>query len=318
VRIVFGGKAHPHDRHGLDVLREVANLARTEPFLGRVFFVEDYGLDLARALVQGADVWLNNPIRPLEASGTSGMKAAANGALNLSVLDGWWVEGCDGRNGWAIGGGRMHATQELQDELDGDHLHRLLEEEILPLYFRRDEEGIPKEWLERVRHVLATIPPVFNTRRMVTEYRDRAYVPLAARWSELVQRDYTEARALAGRHARIRRGFSEIRIRGGNIAELAGLKVGDLVDVKVDVDLGSLTVGDIRVELVIGHQNGPGDLRNRSIVALESAGPGEGGSRSFEGSYRIERSGGFAYGIRVRARPASENDLAVCDLVLWA
>jgi len=318
VRIVLGGKAHPHDRLGLDVLRQVASLTRTEPFLGRVFFVEDYDLDLARALVQGADVWLNNPIRPLEASGTSGMKAAANGALNLSVLDGWWVEACDGKNGWAIGGGRTHATQELQDELDGDHLYRLLEEDIVPLHFRRDDAGLPREWLERIQHVLKTIPPVFNTRRMVSEYRDRAYAPLATSWSALVQRNHAEARELAARHARLRRGFPGIQIRGAHMAELAGLKVGDLVDVKVDVELGSLEAADVRVELVIGHQNGEGDLRNRSVVVLESAGAAGDGSRSFEGSYRIERSGGFGYGIRVRAKPSSEHDLALSDLVLWA
>ena len=318
VRIVLGGKAHPHDRLGLDVLRQVASLARTEPFLGRVFFVEDYDLDLARVLVQGADVWLNNPIRPMEASGTSGMKAAANGALNLSVLDGWWVEGCDGKNGWAIGFGGTHSTQELQDELDGDHLYRLLEEEIVPLHFRRDEAGLPREWLERVQHVLATIPPVFNTRRMVSEYRDRAYAPLATRWSELVKRNYAEARELAAHHARVRRGFSEIRIRGAHMAELVGLKVGDVVDVKVDVDLSPLEPQDVRVEFVVGHQNGEGDLRNRGIVLLESAGTTADGSRSFEGSYKIERSGGFGYGIRVRAKPSSEHDFALNDLVLWA
>jgi starch phosphorylase len=318
VRIVLGGKAHPHDGLGLEVLRQVAMLTRQDPFVGRVFFVEDYDLDLARSLVQGADVWLNNPVRPLEASGTSGMKAAANGALNLSVQDGWWSEGFDGQNGWAIGSGPAQAKPELQDELDGDHLYRLLEEEIVPLHFRRDAAGTPREWLERVRRVLETIPPAFNTRRMVREYRDRAYAPLATSWSALVQRGGVLARELAGRHARIRRAFSDLRIRRANVAELAGLKIGDLVDVKVDVDLATLEPEDVRVELVVGHQNGEGDLRNRSIVLLESAGTAEDGARSFEGSYRIERSGGFAYGIRVRARPTTDQDLALTDLVLWA
>ncbi len=317
LRILLAGKAHPHDQLGLDILKKVALLARSEPFLGRVFFVEDYDLDLARSLVQGVDVWLNNPIRPMEASGTSGMKAAANGALNLSVLDGWWIEACDGKNGWAIGGGRTHPTPELQDELDGDHLYRLLEEDVLPLYHRRDESGLPREWIERVRHELATIPAVFNTDRMVAEYRDRAYEPLAARGSALVQGGARAARELAGRHARVRRGFADVRLLGAHMADLAGLKVGDLVDVRVDVELGSLTSEDVQVELVVGHQNGLGDLRNRFVVVLDAAGAGEGGGRSFEGSHKIERSGGFAYGIRVRARPSGDHDLALADLVLW-
>jgi len=318
VRVVLGGKAHPHDQHGLDILKQVALHARTEPFLGRVFFLEDYDLELARALVQGADVWLNTPVRPMEASGTSGMKAAANGALNLSVLDGWWVEAYDGKNGWSIGEGRAHATPELQDELDGEHLYRLLEEEVIPLFHRRDASGIPQGWLERVRHELETIPPAFSADRMVAEYRDRAYLPLAARGRWLAEDGGARARALAARNARIRRGFDELKIRAAHLADLAGLKVGDFVDVKVDVDLGPLTSEDVQVELVVGHQNGPEDLRNRAIVVLDAAGAADAGARSFEGSHRIDRSGGFAYGIRVRARASEENDPALSDLVLWA
>jgi phosphorylase/glycogen(starch) synthase len=318
VRIVFGGKAHPHDQMGLDILKKVALEARSEPFLGRVFFLEDYDLDLARSLVQGADVWLNTPVRPMEASGTSGMKAAANGALNLSVLDGWWIEACDGKNGWSIGEGRARATPELQDELDGEHLYRLLEEEVAPLFHRRDDQGVPTEWLARVRHDLETIPTVFNTHRMVTEYRDRAYAPLASRWSALSRNGGTGARELSARNGRIRRGFGDVRIRAAHVADLTGLKVGDLVDARVEVELGPLTIDDVQVELVVGHQNGSGDVKNRAIVVLDAGGPAEGGAPSFEGSYRIDRSGGFAAGIRVRARASGDNDHALSDLVLWA
>ena len=318
VRIVLGGKAHPHDQLGLEILKRVAQACRAEPLVGRAFFLEDYDLDVARVLVQGADVWLNTPVRPLEASGTSGMKAAANGALNLSVLDGWWVEACDGRNGWAIGEGRAHATPELQDELDGEHLYRLLEEEIAPMFFRRDETGLPREWLERVRHDLGTIPTVFNTDRMVSEYKDRAYLPLGARGASLAKDGAAAARDLAARNSRIRRGFGDIRIRAAHMADLSGLRVGDVLDVRVEVDLGALTSEDVRVELVFGHQDGPEDLRNRTVLVLDPAGEGEGGSRSFEGSYRIDRSGGFACGIRVRARASGDHDLSLSDLALWA
>jgi starch phosphorylase len=246
------------------------------------------------------------------------MKAAANGALNLSVLDGWWIEACDGRNGWAIGERRARATQDLQDELDGEHLYRLLEEEVAPLFHRRDASGLPAEWLERVRHDLETIPPVFNTNRMVAEYRDRAYAPLAALWSALSRNGAAGARELAARNARIRRGFAQVKIRAAHVADLAGLRVGDLVDVRVDAELGPLSSEDVQVELVVGHQNGTEDLRNRSVVVLDPSGPAAGEVQSFEGSYRLDRSGGFACGIRVRARPTSEHDLALADLALWA
>ncbi len=181
VRIFVAGKSHPADEPGLALIRRIVAAARTDELAGRLFFLEDYDLELARHLVQGADVWLNNPTRPLEASGTSGMKAAANGALNLSIADGWWPEVADGENGWTIGGPREFEDQDAQDEADARALYRLLEEEVVPLFFERDAAGMPRRWLERARHALATIPPVMDMARTVTEYVESAYAPLAAR-----------------------------------------------------------------------------------------------------------------------------------------
>jgi phosphorylase/glycogen(starch) synthase len=387
LRVVFAGKAHPNDKLGLELVKRVAEMQRTDEFMGRVFFVEDYDIELARTLVQGVDAWLNNPIRPLEASGTSGMKVAANGGLNLSVLDGWWVEAHDGKNGWSIGGGRVHPSQDLQDELDGDNLYRLLEEDLLPMFFERDESGLPREWLARVKHNLLTIPPQFNSDRMVEEYRDRAYAPLARSWFALAADRGAPARALAARNALVRKGFAEVKILGARIADLAGVQVGDLVEVRVDVDLGPLVSDDVVVELVLGHTNGNGDLHNRIVVPLASATQPESGAKArarersrasveppavlpapavafaraavspsaadrssdvmpspnasearaetpagspaasaaphgniqvFEGSYRMERSGSFAYGIRVRARTDGAAGQTLRDLVFWA
>lgn len=320
LRIVFAGKAHPHDRLGQDILKKVALATRSEPLIGKVFFVEDYDIELARSIVQGVDVWLNNPARPLEASGTSGMKVAVNGGLNLSVLDGWWPEAFDERkpNGWAIGSTRVHPNAELQDELDGESLYHLLEEEILPLYYQRDDSGLPRAWLERVKHSLASIPPQFDTERMLAEYRSRAYAPLAANSFRLSADRSARAKALSQRHARIRKGFADVKILGAHMADLTGLQVGDLVDVRVDVDLGLLTSEDVSIELVMGHTNGPGDLHNRIVVALDPTGAPKESVYGFEGSHRMERSGSFAYGIRVSARASSDLELALKDLVLWA
>lgn len=178
VRILIAGKAHPRDERGQGILKQVVASSRTEPLLGKIYFLQDYGTRLASFLVQGVDVWLNTPKRMQEASGTSGMKAAANGGLNLSISDGWWPEAADGRNGWTI------AEQPLEDGgdqnlADSQDLYRLLEEVVAPLFFRRNRDGIPADWLGMVRHALETIPPVFNTDRMVSEYRDRAYHPRA-------------------------------------------------------------------------------------------------------------------------------------------
>jgi starch phosphorylase len=318
VRIVFAGKAHPNDRHGQEILKQVVLATRSPELIGKLFFVEDYDIALGRALVQGVDVWINNPIRPLEASGTSGMKVAANGGLNLSILDGWWIEACDGKNGWAIGGGNVYANQELQDELDGENLYHLIEEEVVPQYFTRDDAGIPRAWIERVRGDLATIPPVFNTDRMVTEYRDRAYAPLARNWYELAAPDHRELRALAARQTRLRKGFADVAIVSAHIADVSAIQVGDPIAVRVDVRLGALTTDDVAVELVLGHVSGDQDLQNRTSVALAPVGAPRDGVQKFEGSQRMERSGSFAYGIRLRARAEGRRDLSIADLVLWA
>ena len=318
VRIVFAGKAHPNDKHGQEILKQVVAHTRSERFLGRVFFVEDYEIELGRFLVQGVDVWVNNPIRPLEASGTSGMKVSANGGLNLSILDGWWIEAYDGKNGWAVGGGRVFPNQELQDELDGENLYHLLEEEVVPLYFARDTAGQSSGWYRRVRDNLATVPSVFNTDRMVEEYRDRAYAPLARNWFDLSGSNHQAARELAARQVRIRKAFGEVKILGAQISDLSAIHVGDTIDVRVEVQVGALGTEDLCVDLVLGHANGERDLNHRIVVALAPTSSPKEGVRVYEGARRMERSGAFAYGIRARANRRGRLDLALEDLVLWA
>jgi len=179
VQILFSGKAHPADRPGQELIAHIFQLSQEEPLRGRVFFLENYDLRIARMLVQGVDLWLNTPRRPLEASGTSGQKAGVNGVLNLSVLDGWWPEGFDGENGWAIGEGDAELDQWEQDQADAISLYRQLEEEIIPLFYQRDEDRLPSAWLAKMRHAIATLAPRFSSSRMVRDYLERAYIPLA-------------------------------------------------------------------------------------------------------------------------------------------
>jgi phosphorylase/glycogen(starch) synthase len=318
LRIFFAGKAHPRDELGKQVLKHVVELCRSPDFAGKVFFLEDYDMDLARRLVQGVDVWLNNPIRGLEASGTSGMKAAANGVLNLSVADGWWPEGRDGENGWSIGDGREYPDESQQDELDSAHLCRLLEEEVLPLYFERDALGVPRRWLERCRKSLATIPPVFSTERMVAEYRDAAYAPLAARRARFEQGEHVELKRAVAERARVARGFADVQIAAARVSELSALRVGQRVEGRVEVDLGPLSEADVLVELVLGHAREGGDLFNPQVLRLAPVGRGEGSTSAFEGGHVLTRSGSFAYGVRVRPRGPDGQPIATDGLVRWA
>ena len=179
VQFVFAGKAHPHDEPGKRILQQIAELMRDPLFAERFVFVEDYDINVGRHFVQGVDVWLNNPRRPLEASGTSGQKVVLNGGLNLSVLDGWWAEAYDGKNGFAIGTGRTHSNMSVHDTRDGEDLMRALREEVIPLYYQRDRDGLPRGWIKRMKRTIRTLGWRFNADRMVMDYTLKCYVPAA-------------------------------------------------------------------------------------------------------------------------------------------
>ncbi|MGA7857933.1 MAG: alpha-glucan family phosphorylase, partial [Terracidiphilus sp.] len=179
VQFLFAGKAHPHDEPGKKVLQQIAEMMRDQTFASKFIFIEDYDINVGRYLVQGVDVWLNNPRRPLEASGTSGQKVVLNGGLNLSVLDGWWAEAFDGLNGFAIGKGRTHSNFDVHDSRDGEDLYRVLRDEVIPLYYQRDRDGLPRGWIKRMKRTIRTLGWRFNADRMVMDYTLKCYVPAA-------------------------------------------------------------------------------------------------------------------------------------------
>ena len=180
VQFVFAGKAHPRDEPGKRCLQEIAQLMRDPKFAGKIIFVEDYDINVGRHFVQGVDVWLNNPRRPLEASGTSGQKVVLNGGLNLSVLDGWWAEAYDGGNGFGIGYGRTHTSTDIHDQRDAADLYRVLHEEVVPLYYQRDERGLPRAWINRMKRGIRSLGWRFHADRMVMDYVSHCYVPAAS------------------------------------------------------------------------------------------------------------------------------------------
>jgi starch phosphorylase len=179
VQFVFAGKAHPNDEPGKRVLQQIAELMRNSRFADKFVFVEDYDINVGRYFVQGVDVWLNNPRRPLEASGTSGQKVVLNGGLNLSVLDGWWAEAYDSMNGFSIGTGRTHSNMNVHDTRDGEDLRRALREEVIPLFYQRDRDGLPRGWIKRMKRTIRTLGWRFNADRMVMDYTLKCYVPAA-------------------------------------------------------------------------------------------------------------------------------------------
>src|SRR5205807_480278 len=212
VQIIFAGKAHPRDHGGKELIAEILHIARRPEFRRRIVFIEDYDIHVARYLAQGIDVWLNNPRRPLEASGTSGMKICCNGGINLSILDGWWVEGYAHNNGWAIGAGEEYTDLAYQDEVESRAIYDLLEQEIVPLFYTRSSDGLPRGWLRMMKRSIATLNPVYNTGRMVAEYTTICYLPSAARYQKLSADGLAGAKALAEWRRAMQRNWQQVRV----------------------------------------------------------------------------------------------------------
>ncbi|MHC4666807.1 MAG: alpha-glucan family phosphorylase [Planctomycetota bacterium] len=320
VRILFAGKSHPDDREGGELVKSIVEMTTDPRFAGRVFFIEDYDIAVARLLVQGVEVWLNTPTRPLEASGTSGMKACLNGVLHVSVLDGWWCEGHDGLNGWTFGEGREHESAELQTEYDSRSLYGLLEKRIVPLFFERDRTGLPRRWIERMKHTLATIPGQFNTHRMLEDYVRTAYAPLAAALTELERDDYVGARERAGRYAHLREAWRDVHIEDLSVTDPSrgSIGVGEVFEVRAKVRLGRLPPESVAVELYVGPVDAAGELRDPVVIPLLRDGEAHDGVAEYTGAYMPEGAGSFEYGVRVLPVVDSFNEAAHLGLVRWA
>jgi glycogen phosphorylase len=249
VVFVFAGKAHPADEPAKRVLREVKTICSNPEFLGHVVFIEDYDMALARALVAGVDVWLNNPVSTLEASGTSGIKAAINGTLNLSILDGWWAEGYDGQNGWGISGS-LAQDGGTRDHDDAQSFYELLQDEVIPLYYARNADGYSPEWVRRSKHSMATIIPHFNMRRVLENYIKGIYGPAARHGRKLTSERGAGARALATWKATVAAVWPRVSIH--LLSDLpVRMPVGEHLRLRVAVDLAGLEPQDVDVEVIM-------------------------------------------------------------------
>ncbi len=319
VQFLFAGKAHPKDEPGKTFIQEVYKFSRDPQFHDRIVFIEDYDHYIGRRLYQGVDLWLNNPLRPLEASGTSGMKCPPNGGLNFSVLDGWWCEGYNAKNGWAIGAEILDGTTEFQNEVDIASLFHILETQIVPLYYAKPDGKLPIAWLQLMRESIRSVTPVFNTHRMVTEYAERLYEPAAAAQRVLSAKNGAKATELSIWKERMRHLWPQIRIHNVEItnAEKLNVLVGDSVGVSATVHLGDIDPAHVRVQAYHGASD---DIRidKPATVDLDQARKADNGNYVFSGSIPSPESG--AYGFNVRVIPAHPNMIQPHELrlITWA
>ena len=316
VQLVFSGKAHPADRPGQELISTIQNLSKDERFSGKILFVEDYDMAVGRALTRGTDVWLNNPRRPLEASGTSGQKAAMNGILNLSILDGWWPEGYDGMNGWAIGDARTYTDEEQADSADADALYDLLEREVVPLYYERNSAGVPQGWLERVKDAIITITPDFNASRMVKDYVTDYYAPASERASAVSTDDHKAARDLASWRKKLNEVWPSITFSAESQHDDVH-SVGDELTLSASLNPGNLNAQTMRVEVVYSLESD--ELRTGlHKVPMNQVSQDNDGTLHYRATFSPEISGRLAYGVRVY--PANETLTSPFDIqaIRWA
>jgi starch phosphorylase len=300
VQIIFAGKAHPRDHGGKELIAEILHTARRPEFRRRIVFLEDYDISMARMLVQGVDVWLNNPRRPLEASGTSGMKVCCNGGLNLSILDGWWVEAYAQDNGWAIGAGEEYTDLTYQDDVESRAIYDLLEQEIVPQFYTRTSDGLPRAWLKMMKRSISSICPFFNTNRMVQEYVEKCYWPSAQRYGMLSADGLKKAAQLAQWRRRLAQAWQGVRVEAVEAHGADPMTVGSQLDVRARVLLGGLSPDDVEVQLFHGLVDSFGDIPNPRTVPMSHNGKAEGGGAwAFQGTIPCRSSGQHGYAVRV-------------------
>ncbi len=302
IQIVVAGKAHPHDEGGKALIQQLVAFADDADVRHRIVFLPNYDIAMAEKLYPGCDVWLNNPLRPLEACGTSGMKAALNGALNLSVLDGWWDEWHDESNGWAIPTADGVVDEARRDDIEAAALYDLIEREVAPLYYARDAAGIPTEWLARVRHTLATLGPKVQATRMVRDYTEKEYVPASRAAAALAADGGAPAKALAAWKARVRAAWPAVAVRHVWSEGLGTpVLIGREVTIRAQVDLGGLAPSDVAVQMLSGSLDSRGEAAEYAVAPMDLEGTAD-GIETFVAHTRLEESGPWGYTVRVVPR----------------
>lgn len=311
IQLVVAGKSHPADQGGKSLIQQLVQFADSADVRHRIVFLPNYDMGMAEWLYPGCDVWLNNPIRPLEASGTSGMKAALNGALNLSILDGWWDEWFDGKNGWAIPTANGIEDPERRDDLEAQGLYDLLENSVAPTFYAHDEQGLPQEWIDMVRHTLRTLGPKVLASRMVREYVDRLYVPAAAASRAFRANDYALAKETALWKANVRQAWPSVRIEHVEIDGVnRSIQMGSEVTVRAYVALGSLQPSDVCVQVLFGVVDADDVLDQADHEAMEAIEHYEGNRWLYRKTITLQHNGPFGYTVRALPSHVGLNHLS--------
>jgi len=317
VQFVFAGKAHPADETGKGLIREIVAFAADLGIRHRFVFIEDYDIAVARTLCQGADVWLNTPRRPQEACGTSGMKAALNGGLNCSILDGWWDELFNGENGWAISSAEQLDDDDRRDEIEANSLFEILERQIVPLFYERFEGPVPRRWVRRIKSSLRSLGPEVSAARMVRDYVNDLYEPTARQADRMAEDDYRPARDLAAWKARVLAAWDGVEILSVE-TDVSVASLGIDRSVEAEVALGSLNADDVQVQLVHGPVGQHDELEHPTITAMTPASDGGAETLRYQGAFSCDRAG--RYGFTVRVVPSHADVITPIELgrVAWA
>jgi starch phosphorylase len=326
VQIVFAGKAHPADDIGKEMIRQIISFARDPEIRSRMAFIEDYDMVVARRMYQGCDVWMNTPRRPLEACGTSGMKAAINGSLNCSILDGWWDEMFNGENGWAISSAETYEDLAKRDEVEAESLFDLLERQIVPLFYERYGGPVPRRWVRRVKASLRSLGPQVSASRMVRDYVEEMYEPAATRVDTLAAAGGERAKALAAWKQTLARAWPAVRVISVE-TESTLVDLGSSKKVEALVALGQLDQRDVEVQLLHGPVGANEELQPAAIVTMElvgldEPGPGDGGEAKnlhrYSGSFACELAGRYGFTVRVVPSHPDLRTFAELGCVTWA
>ena len=317
VQLIFAGKAHPADKEGHDLIKYIHQVSMMPQFKGKIFLLENYNIAMSRYLISGVDVWLNNPRRPMEASGTSGQKASVNGVINFSVLDGWWAEGYDQTNGWTIGTNAEYESYEAQDQADSQSMYRTLEEKIIPIYYDRDRNVMSKKWIEIMKNSIITTGGKYSTARMLVDYTNQLYMPLC----KLTKKYYEDVDNVAAFNSWKKdtyRDWKDIKITQVNNLDNITMDAGNNIEVACEVELPNINVENVTVEAYYGKILDNGVVENVSIIPMTLSDSDE-EQKKYYFTAKIELTTGGNYGYTFRVMPKHEMLLepANLDLIKW-
>ncbi|MBN1620098.1 alpha-glucan family phosphorylase [candidate division WOR-3 bacterium] len=317
VQLIFAGKAHPRDDAGKEIIKHLYQVSKMPNLKNHIVFIENYDMNVARYMVQGCDIWLNTPRKPLEASGTSGMKVCFNGGLNLSVLDGWWNEAYNGKNGWSIGRGEVYMDYKAEDEVESSSLYDTLENDVILKFYNIGRDGLPREWIKMMKESMRTLCPVFNTNRMIYEYTEKSYIPAHNSWKTLSEDNFRGVREFSERFDLISKEWGSVKITELTADTSKPAQMGTQIEVTATVYMDGLNPDDITVEVCHGKLNYKGEIENSTCFAMSSVQNTGKGIYVFRGRIPCLESGKNGFSLRILPRNTYLTRKLVPGFVKW-